>query len=120
MFLGYNNRSMAVVFVNDKVTTDDLKIAQEEYGKYVKIVVDIKNNLMTIGGEWHADGEKVLLEHSADKDSVWGGGIDLDTKNIETIALINLRPNLDNNSQEILDKDTREKFVSIVKERFEL
>lgn len=111
---------MAVVFVLNKITDNNLVVAQEEYGRYVKIVVDIKNNLMTVGGEWHADGEKVLLENGADKDNIWGGGIDLDTKNIETIALINLRPNLGNNSQEILDKYTREKFINIVKERFKL
>lgn len=111
---------MAVVFVPKKITDEGLISAQEEYGRFVKIVIDVKNNLMTIGGEWHADGEKVLLEKGADKNSIWGGGIDLDTQNIETIALINIRPKLGNNSQEILDKDVREKFVSIVKERFNL
>jgi hypothetical protein len=111
---------MGVVFIRKKVTKKDTDIAQEEYGKYIKIVVDVENNLICIGGEWHADGEKVLLKHGADKDNIWGGGIDLDTKNIETIALINLRPNLDNNSQEILDKEVREKFTEIVKERFGL
>jgi hypothetical protein len=111
---------MVVVLLSNKVTDKDLIYAREEYGTFVKIVVDVKNNLITIGGEWHADGEKILLENGADKNSIWGGGIDLDTKNIETIALINLRPNLDNNSQEILDKATRDKFVEIVKERFEL
>jgi len=111
---------VAVVFVKDKVTKEDLSAAREEYGKYVKIVIDINNNLMIIGGEWHADGEKVLLEQGADKNSIWGGGMDVDTNNIETIALINLRPGLGNNSQEILDKRVREKFISIVKERFDL
>ena len=109
---------MAVVFVKGKVSEVDLKIAQEDYGKYVKVVADVESDLMTIGGEWHADGEKVLLEVGAEKDSIWGGGIDLDTKNIETIALINLRPSLGNNSQEILDKDIREKFVSMLKQKF--
>jgi len=111
---------MAVVFIEGNVTEKNLQFAQEDYGKYIKIVLDVKNKLMAIGGEWHADGEKVLLEHEADKDNVWGGGIDLDTKNIDTIALINLRPNLGNNSQEILDKEARENFVNIVKERFEI
>jgi hypothetical protein len=46
------------------------------------------------------------------------GGIDSDTKNIETVALINLRPNLGNNSQEILDANARKRFIEIVKERF--
>lgn len=111
---------MAVVFISSQVIDGNLEQAQEEYGRYVKIVVDVKNNLMAIGGEWHVDGEKILLENGGDSDNIWGGGIDLDTKNIETIALINLRPNLGNNSQEILDKEIREKFVSIVRERFGL
>lgn len=111
---------MAVVFVSKKVTSDDLLIAQKDYGKYIKIVIDIKNNIMTIGGEWHADGEKVLLDHNADKNNIWGGGIDLDTKNIDTLALINLRPKLNNNSQEILSETNRIKFINIVKERFGL
>jgi len=111
---------MSVVFIKGKVSREDINKAQEDYGRYIKIVVDVVNNLMTIGGQWHADGEKVLLENGADKNSIWGGGIDLDTKNIETIALINLRPKLDNNSQEILDKENREQFINITKERFNL
>ncbi|KKR28267.1 MAG: hypothetical protein UT61_C0053G0003 [Candidatus Woesebacteria bacterium GW2011_GWA1_39_8] len=109
---------MGVVFIKDKVVARDLGVAQKDYGKYIKIVVDVKNNLVAIGGEWHVDGEKVLLENGADKDSIWGGGIDSDTKNIETVALINLRPNLGNNSQEILDANARKRFIEIVKERF--
>jgi hypothetical protein len=111
---------MALVFVKDKVSRKDLDIAQKDYGQYVKIVVDVKNDLVVIGGQWHADGEKILLEKGASKDDIWGGGIDVDLKNIETIALINLRPNLGNNSQEILDRKIREKFTSIVKERFDI
>ena len=75
---------------------------------------------MVIGGEWHADGEKVLLEKGADSKNVWVGGIDLDTKNIDTVALINLRPKQSNFSQEILDKKVRARFVKIVKEKFNL
>jgi hypothetical protein len=111
---------MSVVYLKNKATQSDILKAQEEYGKYIKIVVDVKNNLVAIGGEWHADGEKVLLEMGADKDSIWGGGIDIDTKNIETIALINLRPKLKNNSQEILDDDIRKQYVNIVKDRLNI
>jgi len=111
---------MAVVFVESKVNKEQIALASEDYGSYIKIVIDIKNRLMAIGGVWHADGEKVLLQNGAEQDYVFGGGIDLDTKNIETIALINLRPNQGNNSQEILDRSTREKFINIIKERFEI
>ena len=111
---------MSVVLIENKVTGADLQKAGEDYGKFIKIVVDVKNNLVAIGGEWHVDGEKILLERGSQQQDLWGGGVDLDMKNIETIALINLRPSLDNNSQEILDKNIRDKFVKIVKEKFEL
>ena len=111
---------MAVVFIENRVAPDDIKKAQEEYGSYIKIVVDVENELIVIGGEWHADGEKLLLEKGASQRNIWGGGIDSDTKNIDTVALINLRPGLDNNSQEILDKKIRDEFVKIVKEKFGL
>jgi len=111
---------MSVVLIENRVTKADLQKAGEDYGKFIKIVVDVKNNLVAIGGEWHVDGEKILLERGSQQQDLWGGGVDLDMKNIETIALINLRPSLDNNSQEILDKNIRDKFVKIVKEKFEL
>lgn len=111
---------MAVVFVKDKVSPENIEVASEEYGRYIKITVDIQKEAMVIGGKWHVDGEKVLLEKGSRQEHTWGGGIDQKTKNIETIALINLRPKLGNNSQEILDPKRREKFVRIVKDKFEI
>ena len=110
---------MAVVYIKDIVAPNDIKIAQEEYGSYIKIVVDVEREVMTIGGEWHADGEKILIEKGSEQSNVWGGGIETDLNNIETIALINLRTNI-NNSQEILDAKIRELFVKIIKDKFQL
>lgn len=111
---------MAVVFITDKVSKQDIEKASEDYGEYIKIVVEVEKQLMAIGGQWHADAEKVVLDKGGNQDDIWGGGIDLVTKNIETVALINLRPRLDNNSQEILDKGTREEFIKIVKNKFQI
>jgi hypothetical protein len=108
-----------VVIVGDKLSKDDLEKAKQDYGDYVKVVVDIETGRMTIGGEWHADGEKLLLEKGSKQGYVWGGGIDLYSGNIETIALINLRPE-SNRSQDILDSKVREKFIKLVEEKFEL
>ena len=109
---------MAVVLIKGKVTPQDLMLASEDYGEYIKIVVDVVTGDAAIGGEWHADGEKILLEKGSRQKNIWGGGIDLKTRNIETVALINLRPRVGNNSQEILDKKIRKKFVSVVKKKF--
>lgn len=111
---------MAVVIVDDVVTAENLETAKEEYGEYVKIVVDIETEAMAIGGEWHADAEQMLLARGSKQDDLWGGGIDLSTKTIETSALINIRPRLGNPSQDILDERRRQRFIEVVKRKFQL
>ena len=111
---------MGIVIIRDKVQASDIKVASEDYGKYVKIVADIGRKIIAIGGQWHADAEKTLLEDGSDQKDLWGGGIDLTSKNIETVAMVNVRPNINNNSQEILNEEIRNDFVDIVKEKFNI
>ena len=111
---------MAVVLVNEKVTKEDIKNASEEYGEYIKVDIDIKTGAMTIGGEWHADGKKVLLESGSRQSDIWGGGINLRDNSIDYNSMINVRPKMDNNSQEILDREIRDKFSEILKDKFSL
>ncbi|MBU2592690.1 hypothetical protein KKD61_04500 [Patescibacteria group bacterium] len=92
---------MTAVKVADRVTPEDIKKAKKDYGGYIKVVVNITTGEMVIGGQWHADGEKILLESGRQQD-IWGGGIDLKNNKIDLIALINLRPGFGNDSQEIL------------------
>lgn len=111
---------MTAVKVKDKVTSKDLKIAREGDSDFIRVVVDVKTGAMAIGGEMHADAEQALLDSGSDPDCVWGGSFNLQTKKIETVALINVRPELGNDSQEILYPETREKFTKIVAEKFNL
>ena len=111
---------MAIVIVKDRVTEKDINKAKEEHGSYIKIVVDVKRKHMAIGGEWHADAEKILLSGGSKQENLWGGGIDIETKNIDLVALINLRPSMEIKSQEIIDEKTRKQFVKIVKDKFSL
>lgn len=111
---------MAIVIVKDRVTEKDINKAKEEHGSYIKIVVDVKRKDMVIGGEWHVDAEKILLGEGSKQENLWGGGIDIETKNIDLVALINLRPSMGINSQEIIDDETRKQFVKIVKDKFSL
>jgi len=108
---------MGVVLVEDKVTSSDLKLARQDYKDYIKVTVDIASGKMAIVRQWHTDGEKLLILEGSKKSDLWGGGVNLLTNQVETFALINLKPG-ENNSQEILDPQTREKFIKIVKEKF--
>lgn len=104
---------MAVVVVDHKVTPKDLEIAKQEYGEFIKIVVDVSTQAITIGGEWHADGEAQLLNLGSKQSDLWGGGIDLLTNEITFSAMTNIKPGV-NSGHVILDSQTRENFVRIV------
>ena len=95
-----------VVVVEEKISAEQLEKAKEDYGEYVKVVVDIDKKILSAGGEWHADGEKVLLEQGSRQDDLWGGGVDLKTGDIDYVSLINTRPRL-NSSQEVSDEKIR-------------
>ena len=83
----------------------------------VKLVVDLRQQIVAVGGELHADAEQLLLERGSQQADLWGanyypgrGPEDC----IEYTALINIRPAQDNPSMEILDPKTRETIHSIV------
>jgi hypothetical protein len=62
----------------------------------------------------HYDGEKILIEEGSSQLNIWGGGIDLENKNIDFNSFINIRPNQNNDSNEIQDSKIREQFKSLM------
>ncbi len=110
---------MAVALIGEKVTKKDIKKASQEYGDFIKVGIDIKTGLMTIGGEWHADGEKILIQNGSQQKDIWGGGVNLKSKIVSYTSLINIRPDI-NPSQVIMDNKIRMRFEEILKEKFDI
>lgn len=102
-----------IVLITNKATDADIKKAREEFGDYIKIVIDIKREMAAIGGKLHADAEKVLLKNGSKQEDIWGGGMKTATKEIDFQGVINIRPKQDNNSMEILNSEIRRKFLAI-------
>ncbi len=76
----------------------------------VKFVADIDQGLLALGGELHADAEKVLLEQGSAQADLWGGNFYPDRpkgKQIEYTSLINIRPSAGNLSLEVKDEKIR-------------
>lgn len=115
--MSYNSADME--YINKKLTKEEIQVLQNKYFPYTKITVDISSNHLVIGCELHADGELILIENGADTDNIWGGGINFETKNFDTTAVLNLRPRLGNDSMELLDPTRRENFFKVVKYIFE-
>lgn len=106
-------------FFDRPLISEEIKNLQQKYGDYVKLTVDIENSRVIAGNELHADGERLLLEKGSKQDDIWGGGISLKDRQIDTAAVLNLRPRLDNDNLEILNPQRREKFINIIKNYFQ-
>lgn len=107
-----------MLLISSSLSQKDLKSLQKTYGNYVKVTVDIAKQILVTGCELHADGEKILLESGSFQDNIWGGGINLITKEIDATAVLNLRPKLQNNSLEVLDPQRRQKLIETIKKIF--
>lgn len=106
--------------IDKKLSPKEISSLSAKYGNYVKLTVDIDKKILVIGCELHADGEKILLDSGSLQDNIWGGGINLKTKEIDATAVLNLRPRLKNNSLEILDPLRRDKFIQVVSKLIQL
>lgn len=105
---------MAVLLLSQKPNDEEFKQITQEYGDYIKVVVDVEKEILAVGGLLHSDAEKMLLEEGSLQKNLWGGGVDLVSGDFDGISLINLRPSQNNPSQDILGKEIREKFLKIL------
>ncbi len=101
------------LIIRNKIEPETLKKIAEDLKGYIKIVVDVRREVLAAGGEKHADGEQLLLEDGSLQEDLWGAGLDLETGGIDFDSLINLRP-LRNRSREILDEEIRKKVAAII------
>lgn len=109
---------MTIKIIKEKITKEDLeKIAQETYGDMVKAAVDVKREILAVGGEFHSDAEAVLIDDGSRATDVWGINIRINkpkSERIEFSALINVKPLSDNRSMEIQDDEIKEKIRTIL------
>lgn len=106
---------MGVVIVEQKLTKADVEKAGEDLLEYIKITLDISQEIIAIGGKFHADAEKVLLrKYNSKQHDVWGGGYDTKKNRLETNAVLNIRGGK-NDSMEILNPEVRKKFLTLAR-----
>ena len=103
------------MIIRKKATKAEIGKLAKHFKGYIKVVVDIERKILAGGGDRHADDEGALLEDGSKQADLWGGGLDLQTKEIDYNSVINLRPNQNNPSRDIMSQDVREKFDNIVK-----
>lgn len=100
-------------------TKDEIKKLQEVFDTYIKTVIDIEKKICSAGCNRHFESEKILLDQGCKQSNLWGGGLDIETREIDYNSFINIRPNDNNTSNEIQDAKIREEFNSLMKYFFE-
>lgn len=105
-----------LLVIKQKATKAKVKKISEDFPGYIKVVVDIERRILAGGGKRHFEGEQKLLEEGSKQGNLWGGGLDLETGEIDYNSIINLRANQGNPSREILSETIRKEFDKIVKE----
>lgn len=104
-----------LILIETKTTQETLKKAAEDLDGYIKVVVDIEKGILTAGGKMHVEGEQLFLKKGSLQQNLWGGGYDMETKEIDFDSMINIRPNQSNTSREVLSQETRNKMEEIIK-----
>ena len=91
----------------------------EELDPIIKLAVDIRCNILTGGGQMHADCEAALIEDGSHQEDIWGANWIPATQTIEYEALINIRPNQKNYSMTIQDPGIKQQVENTVRQLLE-
>ena len=109
---------MIIKIIKEPISKEELlDIAKNQFGDFVKAVVDVEKEIMAIGGELHADLEALLLEQGSRQENLWGINIYPEKSEKEWIvfdSMINIRPSQNNRSRGVESLDVQRKIRDIV------
>ncbi len=110
---------MVIRIVRDKISRNDLqKLANERFGDLVKAAVDIKQGIIALGPELHADAEAELIEKEGSlRENIWGINLypaESGDAFLEFDSMINLKPAHGNRTRGVDDEKIRKEIRRVV------
>ncbi|MBI5358231.1 hypothetical protein HZB69_01205 [Candidatus Amesbacteria bacterium] len=93
-----------IITKSEPFTKEEIDKLKEQFEVYIKTVIDIQKRICSAGMDRHFEGEQILLDQGSKQSDLWGGGIDLETREIDYNSFINIRP-LDNNTKNEIQSD---------------
>ena len=104
--------------LQEPVSREDLKIiARNTFGDMVKCVADVRQGILAIDANLHADLETALLENGSAQQDLWGFNLWVEEEGedfIEYDSLINIRSWQGNPSRDVLNPQVRKAIADIV------
>lgn len=115
---------MGIRIVKDSISRSELqKIADERFGDLVKAAIDVRQEILALGAELHADAETELMEkEGALREDIWGINLYPAEKGntfVEFDSMINLKPALGNRSRGVDDETMRARIRDIMSRMIE-
>ena len=102
-----------IITKNKPFTLNEVNKLKDQFEVYIKTVIDIKRKVCSAGMDRHFEGEQLLLEQGSIQSDIWGGGIDLETKEIDFNSFINIRPADGNTKNDIQSEVVRNKYKKL-------
>ncbi len=101
--------------LRDLATPDQVAEMLADWEVLIKVVVDIRREILTGGGEMHADGEALLLADGCQQEDLWGANWYPTSRDIRFEALINIRPRQNNRRMQVESEALRNKMEAIIR-----
>ena len=108
-----------IIQTSEPYTPDQIVELQHEFDVYIKTVIDIKRKVCSAGMNRHFEGEQILLAEGSQQSDLWGGGIDLETKEIDFNSFINIRPRDNNTKNEIQSEEIKKVYTELTEYFFQ-
>jgi hypothetical protein len=92
--------------------------AAEWYGSMIKGTVDIVENKVALGGDYHMETCELLVKDGSNHTNIWGFNIRFDEDQkalLEFDSLVNIKPALGNKSRSVEDQGVIKKAEKIVR-----
>lgn len=106
-----------IITTTSPYTKEQIQKLRECFDVYIKTVIDIEKKICVAGMDRHFEGEQLLLSSGSFQSHIWGGGIDVETKEIDYNSFINIRPS-DNNTKNDIQSETIRKVYKELTEFF--
>lgn len=102
-----------IITKSEPFTPEEIDQLKEQFEVYIKTVIDIEKRMCSAGMNRHYEGEQLLLKEGSKQSQLWGGGIDLETNEIDFNSFINIRPRDNNTKNEIQSEKIRQVYKEL-------
>jgi hypothetical protein len=102
-----------IITKSEPFTVDEIEKLSEEFEVYIKTVIDLEKKICSAGMNRYFEGEQILLKQDSKQSNIWGGGVDLETKEVDYNSFINIRPRDNNRKNDIQDEEIKKKYKNL-------